>query len=384
MIKEKFIFIPGPMPRFVIFDSIGCAPLTVRIKDFSDSTSTWEFLKGDNTLSSFAKRPADSIFTVVYNKPGVYYLYLAASDSAYNHALQQWVSCVSVYGDTNDYTEPHFKITVLPNLPAAFSGDTLICSGQTATFTEQSHPDYDSLLWYFGDGSAVLRNGRGSVYHPYILPENCTDSIFITYMKPLDHCPDRVKYLHVRVVQTLAGIDTIQSKVPEYWFRDVSEGGNNSRVFIRGIDNPYYYKQFSISDTSFYYNFGNDSGRFKVCIVRTINRSILSGCPDTACMEVINQNHVGIYIPNIFTPGLKDGVNDQFIIWNKGVELWNLTILNRWGSVVYQTSDPTKHWDGIWAENGEDCSAGVYYYVLQYKLFWEDPNEVSGTVTLVR
>lgn len=70
-------------------------------------------------------------------------------------------------------------------------------------------------------------------------------------------------------------------------------------------------------------------------------------------------------IPNVITPGKKDGKNDVFDIQfgqQEGVTPGDygyqvsLVMYNRWGSVVYKTDDYRYDW------SGEGLAAGIYYY----------------------
>ncbi len=85
-------------------------------------------------------------------------------------------------------------------------------------------------------------------------------------------------------------------------------------------------------------------------------------------------------IPNVFTPN-NDGENDLYFVTSTGLEDYNLLILNRWGNVVFETSDPEEGWDGT--INGNPCSEGVYFYKLTAK---QNNNEIKkhGFLTLVR
>lgn len=70
-------------------------------------------------------------------------------------------------------------------------------------------------------------------------------------------------------------------------------------------------------------------------------------------------------IPNVFTPN-EDNINDYYII--KPIENlsdFSITIYNRWGKKVFETNNINTSWDG--RSNGEYCSEGVYYYVIQYQ-----------------
>ena len=70
-------------------------------------------------------------------------------------------------------------------------------------------------------------------------------------------------------------------------------------------------------------------------------------------------------LPNVFTPG-GDGNNDFFVPFPyKFVESIDLEVFNRWGQLVYETTDPDIGWDGTTIDSGEQAPSGVYYYVCQ-------------------
>ncbi len=70
-------------------------------------------------------------------------------------------------------------------------------------------------------------------------------------------------------------------------------------------------------------------------------------------------------LPNIFTPN-GDGVNDRLIPrLNRYIQDVELNVYNRWGNVVFTTTDPKINWNGIQQDSGEMCSDGVYYYVIR-------------------
>lgn len=65
-----------------------------------------------------------------------------------------------------------------------------------------------------------------------------------------------------------------------------------------------------------------------------------------------------VFVPNVFTPN-GDALNQYFHI--RKIELYpksRLTILDRWGKVVFESNGYQNDWDG------EDVSSGVYYYSL--------------------
>ncbi len=79
-------------------------------------------------------------------------------------------------------------------------------------------------------------------------------------------------------------------------------------------------------------------------------------------------------LPNAFTPN-GDGQNDLFVPYPYCfIESVDFKVFNRWGQLVYETTDPDLNWDGT-NLNGSMLPEGVYYY--KCKIFEQ---RVSGTV----
>jgi gliding motility-associated-like protein len=98
----------------------------------------------------------------------------------------------------------------------------------------------------------------------------------------------------------------------------------------------------------------------------------VNGCQayDTVYL-VLHLCEKALVIPNVFTPGgdgnAGDGKNDSYYIKDLcPIEDFRMTIFNRWGNIVYETTDYAFKWDGT-DDNGKDCSEGVYYYTLHAK-----------------
>jgi gliding motility-associated-like protein len=70
---------------------------------------------------------------------------------------------------------------------------------------------------------------------------------------------------------------------------------------------------------------------------------------------------LSIYIPNAFTPN-GDGINDTFGVKGEGIKDFRLLIFNRWGEVIFESTEPRKQWDG--RVSGEPVQQGTYVYEL--------------------
>jgi len=108
------------------------------------------------------------------------------------------------------------------------------------------------------------------------------------------------------------------------------------------------------------------------------------GCPDTTSRSYYYSPDV--YMPNAFTPDY-NGRNDVFkpFTGRNTLEPYSLQIFNRWGQLIFNSSDPEKGWDGT--ADGKLCEKGVYVYVLKYREGIEGSSKIitiKGTVTLIR
>ena len=87
----------------------------------------------------------------------------------------------------------------------------------------------------------------------------------------------------------------------------------------------------------------------------------------------VNSCEATIYVPNAFSPN-GDGVNDElqpFVRSLWPVKTYHLQIYNRWGQLIFQTSDINRGWDGRFED--QLLSEGIYLWHLEYAL--EDSNQ---------
>jgi len=108
-----------------------------------------------------------------------------------------------------------------------------------------------------------------------------------------------------------------------------------------------------------------------------------NGCTGTDSTIVFGKQCMfGVYIPTAFTPN-RDGKNDVFKPMVFGIlKQYRLSVYNRWGSVVFQTTDPEKGWDGRIAGILQDNA--VFVWICTYQLEGAVPRTEKGTVFLIR
>ncbi len=107
-----------------------------------------------------------------------------------------------------------------------------------------------------------------------------------------------------------------------------------------------------------------------------------AGCMAEATVQVeVSAGLVQYHLPNAFSPN-GDGLNDCF-----GVRTWGnvkdlqFKVYNRWGTLIFQTSDASRCWDGTY--KGQKLKSDVYVYQVAATTNCGPVNR-KGTVTLIR
>lgn len=86
----------------------------------------------------------------------------------------------------------------------------------------------------------------------------------------------------------------------------------------------------------------------------------------------------GIEMPNIITPN-GDNINDLFTpVFSKGILEMQTRIFNRWGELIYETSNPAIEWNGI------SYAEGVYFWQIVYTDINSNENTQQGFVQVIK
>ena len=120
--------------------------------------------------------------------------------------------------------------------------------------------------------------------------------------------------------------------------------------------------------------------------------TVTNACGTSADVVVVEDEYCGcnVWIPNAFTPD-KDGLNDGFeIVSSCDWDVFQFSVFNRWGQLVWQTEDPDKAWDGgttLLGQGQHFVPDGQYAYRLHYE-YSEDgevyTKDASGRIVVIR
>ena len=109
------------------------------------------------------------------------------------------------------------------------------------------------------------------------------------------------------------------------------------------------------------------------------------GCKDSIIKTIDVVPGTTYFLPNAFTPN-QDGNNEEF----KGVGIFDgitdfkLSLYDRWGSMIFSTSDINEGWDGKHFKTGTNLPGGVYVCLVTFREPRGNLNNVRKSIVLVR
>ncbi len=107
-------------------------------------------------------------------------------------------------------------------------------------------------------------------------------------------------------------------------------------------------------------------------------------CTSTEKIQVTNFCETKIFVPTGFTPN-GDGLHDDVEIFGKNFTAFKITIFNRWGEVIFVSTDKNIRWDGTY--KGQEMPSGSYPWMINYQSTVDTEHSeqvLKGSITLVR
>ena len=242
------------------------------------------------------------------------------------------------------------------------SPDQLICPGDTAE------------IW------VVASEGLGNYTYYWFHSAETTSNVFVspnytkTYTVSVEddcHTYDIQGQTTVKVVRPHANFNVLSSDPMEgllVSYQNLTEGGVT------------YYWDLGNGVNSTLHSPGTsylDWGWYDVTLI-AYNEI---GCTDTITKPIYIKPEFYFYAPNAFTP---DGnrFNNTYGVSVIGATDFLFQIYNRWGELIYQTTDKYFQW------NGDYRASGIADDVLIYKAIITDreamKHEYEGTITILR
>ncbi|RZK46522.1 MAG: gliding motility-associated C-terminal domain-containing protein [Pedobacter sp.] len=123
---------------------------------------------------------------------------------------------------------------------------------------------------------------------------------------------------------------------------------------------------------------GSTGQRFVVSAAGRYSITVTDKCGSATDDILISMKECVIQVPSGFSPN-NDGLNDLLKALNvPGSKSYKLEIYNRWGQLVFQTSDPNKGWDG--KVGGRLQAPGMYIWKIDLE---GRDKPLKGVVSLI-
>jgi gliding motility-associated-like protein len=260
-------------------------------------------------------------------------------------------------------------IRIAPNVKAQFITPALGCVPYTAVFNNVSVGGTD-FAWGFGDGTTSTQVNPS---HLYTNTGNYTIKLVATDTATCNKVDSTSFTINVNV-KPVAGFSAAPQPPKSNTaiiFTNLSTGGVSYKWFFGDGDSILSNSMESVS------HIYNSSGTFNACLI-VFNAA---GCSDTVCQNV-TAIIIPLYdVPNAFSPN-GDGVNDKIFVRGFGINKMKWNIYNRWGTLVFESSDKNVGWDGYY--KGALQAQDVYHYVLQIEMTNGAKYLKNGDITLLR
>ena len=305
----------------------------------------------------------------------------ADSSGVTGHTYGTWgsyeISLVIDNGHCSDHVVQSIEIQAPPPT-ADFAGGGNGCAPITIQFENLS--EYGTnYLWNFGDGGISMNN---EPVYTYYFPGTYTVSLLVTGPGGNEIS------VHDTVVHVYPNATAYFTANPP----------------IVNTGDPVYFYNLSNQANQFLWDFGDGQTSTQLSPVHvfqevgsydiTLIANNEYNCPDTLTVDDAVLVDIGGYIefPNAFTPDPLGGTNgaydpntlnnDVFFPVFAGVEDYQLQIYNRWGELLYESTDVNRGWDGYY--KGVLVQQGVY--VWRARVTFTDGKQVirAGDLTLLR
>ncbi len=110
------------------------------------------------------------------------------------------------------------------------------------------------------------------------------------------------------------------------------------------------------------------------------------GCTDSLTLEIEVAPDLVVYVPNAFTPD-QDGTNEVFrpVISGDLISEYTFRIFNRWGEMIFESTDPGEGWAGNARGGDHFVPDGMYIWQLEVATEeYASRRILNGSVTILR
>ncbi len=319
---------------------------------------TWDF--GDGSPTSSTQNPTHTY----------------ANDSTYNVSLIVTNSAGCI--DTISIQAITASLPVVLFTADTISGCPILC----VDFTDQTTTATGNIVqwtWDFGDGTPT--SGQQNPSHCFSITgtytitlttmssSGCSNTLVIPDMITVYPVP-HASFTAIPMVTTILN--------PVVNFTDLS--GGNPITWLWNFGDPTTTVDSSVIQNPFY-TYSDEYGDIYPVNLIVTNQY---GCVDDTTITVIIEPDFSFFIPNAFTPN-GDGVNDGFFGQGYGITKYEIWVFDRWGNLIFTTTDINQAWDGsVQGKGGDMAQIDVYVWKVVLTDVFDKKHKYIGHVSLIK
>jgi gliding motility-associated-like protein len=247
------------------------------------------------------------------------------------------------------------SIAVVPVVIANITGDTTLCLGETVQISASGGSIYN---WSTGDSTAVVN---------FSVSENTIVTVEVSNGLCSDTTTTELLVYPLPTVD--AGLDT------------TIQFGASAQIEASSSAIGTWYPGIHLSCDDCLDPIADPPSTETYCLT-VVNEY---GCAASDCITItVDTLCADVFIPNVFAPDAGGHTeNNCFKLYGTDcIVSMALTVYNRWGEKVFESSRPGDCWDGNF--KGKPLNSGVYVYYLEAELITGESLSKQGNLTLMR
>ena len=308
-----------------------CLGIPTSFTDFSilnsGSIVKWKWDFGDGVGTTNFENPS-----YMFANPGTYSVSLVVTTD---------FACTSVLDK---------DITILPLPIANFTADETACLGSDIRFTDASISGGAGVAtwkWNLGDGTILdIQNP----IHQYKYAQVFEVSLSVVSFEGCKHDTTIVN-----------AVEVFNNPIADFYASTLNATELTSEIEFYNVSSGAVFYEWDF-DNGIVLTTENPTFDFAEVGIYDVVLHVISadGCESEIIKNVNIFPEYSLYAPNAFTPN-GDGNNDVFIAEGNGITSFEMQVFDRWGGLIFESSDIDYGWNGLDA-SANKVGLGTYMY----------------------
>ena len=372
----------------------------------NDQTKKIEIYVNDDLFTTYLD--VDDFYTSVAGRPVLLFrddpVGFACEDGEANFA---YLSFANYYSSQSDVSSVYQNINAIANGADFSVSSTAVCPGSEVTVNYTGNISAASgqftFNWAWDGGTIIAGSGAG----PYTI-NWATEGVKTINLSIVGGCANNAIASSKQIAVNGALTTTTDTVIcPGQSYFGYTASGTYSKTFTTasGCDStstvnltvlPFLAPDLGKANTvcmgdslilnpgtfdSYLWQDGSVKNTYVVKTAGLYYVTVAAKCGTANARLQVDESNCDVYFPTVFTPN-GDNKNDVFrILTAAAVQKYKLSIFNRYGQMIFETTDVAKGWDGTL--HGQRQNQGTYVWYCTYTRS-NITHQVKGNIVLVR